>query len=217
MTAKEFAILVKTMKAVYADPKFMPDDDAKEVWFEMLRDLPYEAASEALKRYMCSGRFPPTIADIRSKAAQMQESATGADMGGPEAWALAYKATCNSGYNSEEEFAKLPRVIQKAVGRPENLKEWAQMDLETVNSVIMSQFIRAYNAVLAQEREFAKLPPDARGRISMHQAQGPARISDNIMQVYQQAQQEKDRTTEPWGEKAQQKYEELLREFGEAK
>lgn len=69
MTREEFLILAKAMKAVWSDPKFLPDKDAFDVWYEMLHDVPYRDAAVGLKAYMKTGKFPPTIADIREKAA----------------------------------------------------------------------------------------------------------------------------------------------------
>jgi len=37
-------------------------------------------------------------------------------------------------------------------------REWALMDVETVNSVIQSNFMRSYKAKVAQEKEYAMLP-----------------------------------------------------------
>ena len=68
MKREEFLILAKGMKAVWTDPKFLPDKDAFDVWFEMLKDLPYREASIGLKDYMQTSKFPPTIADIRERA-----------------------------------------------------------------------------------------------------------------------------------------------------
>lgn len=39
MTEKEFSILVKGMKAIYAQPTFIPDAYAFKVWFSLLEDL----------------------------------------------------------------------------------------------------------------------------------------------------------------------------------
>ena len=44
MERDEFKILVKAMKAVYADPKFIADKDAFNVWFTLLNDISYEQA-----------------------------------------------------------------------------------------------------------------------------------------------------------------------------
>ena len=71
MEREEFKILVKAMKAVYAQPTFIPDKDAFDVWYGLLQDLPYEQANLAIQKYMTSEKFPPTIADIRTKATEI--------------------------------------------------------------------------------------------------------------------------------------------------
>lgn len=48
MTREEFKTLVKGMKAVYAQPTFIPDQDAFNVWFELLKDIPYQQAKYKL-------------------------------------------------------------------------------------------------------------------------------------------------------------------------
>lgn len=57
MEREEFKILVKAMKAVYAQPTFIPDKDAFDVWYGLLQDLPYEQANLAIQKYMTSERF----------------------------------------------------------------------------------------------------------------------------------------------------------------
>ena len=48
---------------------------------------------------------------------------------------LVQRALRNSGYKSEEEFAKLPEACQRAVGTAANLKEWALMDSDQVATI----------------------------------------------------------------------------------
>ena len=143
MEREEFKILVKAMKAVYAQPTFIPDKDAFDVWYGLLQDLPYEQANLAIQKYMTSERFPPTIADIRTKATEIIAPAE-ESMSELQAWALVQRALRNSGYNSEEEFAKLPEACQRAVGTAANLKEWALMDSDQVATIEQSHFIRNY-------------------------------------------------------------------------
>ena len=56
------------------------------------------------------------------------------------------------------EFDKLPPVIQRLVGAPSQLQEWAQMDSDTVNSVVASNFQRSYRARAKNERDYLALP-----------------------------------------------------------
>ena len=48
MDREQFSILVKAMKAVYSDPKFIADKDAFDVWYELLKDLPYMVCQTAI-------------------------------------------------------------------------------------------------------------------------------------------------------------------------
>lgn len=157
MTKQEFTTLVRGMKAAYSDPKFLPDEYAVTVWYGMLKDIPYKDASKAITDVMRTSPYPPTIADITQKVYQANARE---EMSCLEAWSYVRKAIQNSNYNSEQEFAKLPGSVQKAIGTSDNLKELAAMDAQTVESVEQSHFIRAYRTVLDRERmdEQANLP-----------------------------------------------------------
>ena len=155
MEREEFKILVKGMKAVYADPKFIPDKDAFEVWYSLLKDLEYGTANIAVQKYMMSSKFPPTIADIREQYASITQTQELNEM---EAWSLVSKALRNGYYGAEKEFARIPPVVQKAVGAPSQLRNWAMTDSESVENVIQSNFMRTYRSVLEREKEIAKMP-----------------------------------------------------------
>ncbi len=152
MEREQFKTLVKGMKAVYSDPKFIADKDAFDVWYSLLQDLDYDIASQAIQKYMMSNRFPPTIADIRAGATDFTAPQELNEM---EAWSLVSKAIRNSGYNSAEEFAKLPPLVQKAVGLPSQLRTWA-LDENYNEEVAMSSFQRAYRSELKRHEELQK-------------------------------------------------------------
>ena len=159
MTKKEFLVIVKGLKAVYSDPKFLADGDAIDVWYGLLCDLPYQVLSTAVQKYMMQEQYPPTIAGLRKKAAEIQAPVQ-EDMSELEAWSLVRKALSNSGYNAEAEFDKLPELCRKAVGNPANLHEMALMDNDTVNSVEQSHFIRNYRTALDRKRTDAQIAPN---------------------------------------------------------
>ena len=156
---EQFKILVKAMKAVYTKPEFIPDQDAFNVWYMMLRDLNYEVLTNAVQKHMMTSPYPPTIADLRAAATQFTPGEAGTQLTELEAWELVRRAISNSGYHSPEEFERLPRLVQKAVGNPANLREWAAMDIDTVNSVEQSHFIRSYRTVVSREKDMQKLSP----------------------------------------------------------
>lgn len=157
ITKDEFRILVKAMKATYTQPGFIPDEDAAKVWYRMLRDLSYEVLTNAVQVHMMTNPFPPTIADLRTAAAQFIPG--GPEISELEAWNMVRRAIGNSVYHADEEYEKLPVLVRKAVGNPANLREWAMMDTDTVNSVEQSHFIRSYRTAVAREKELQRLSP----------------------------------------------------------
>lgn len=157
MTKQEFMILAKAMKAVYSLPTFLPDKEALDVWYSLLDDLPYKLASASLKRHMQTSSKIPTPADIRYGAVTLTEKK---QMTEAEAWAQVSKAISRSAYYSEEEFEKLPEAIQKAVGDEGQLFIWSQTSVDEVETVIHSQFLRAYRAVMERKKHNAQLSPD---------------------------------------------------------
>lgn len=168
MERKELSYLVKALKAVYSDPKFIADQDAFNVWYELLKDIPYQVAHATVYKYISTNKFPPTIADIREGATSIVQPE---QLGEGEAWALVYKAICNSAYNSVEEFNKLPKECQRAVGDPAILREWASLTIDEVNTVIQSNFMRSYRVASKNAEEHKRLPQATREvieKISQH-------------------------------------------------
>lgn len=208
MEREEFRTLVKGMKAVYPQPTFIPDKDAFDVWYGLLKDLPYEVASVAIQKHMLTEKFPPTIADIRSKAGEIT-APQHEEMGELEAWALVYKAICNSGYHAEEEFAKLPEACQIAVGKPANLKEWGMMDISQVSSVQQSHFVRNYRAAVQRMKEEAKIPESVRRRISEIKEQAIG-IPERKQPLLEQESAEKQKKAVPMPKELSDRLHEIL-------
>ena len=215
MERDEFKILVKSMKAVYAQPTFLPDQDAFNVWYALLKDLPYELASMAVQKHMLTEKFPPTIADLRAKANEVVEQPA-EEMSELEAWALVRKATGNSNYHADEEFARLPEVCRIAVGSPVNLREWAMMNSDQVATVEQSHFIRNYRTAAKRMTEDRKLPPAFRERIAEHRRKHAELKSRDQPEIEVKAEEKIEQAEErPSGMSAEtrRKLDELLRKI----
>lgn len=161
MTREQFKVLVKAMKAVYTNPGFIPDQDAFDVWYSMLKDLDYAIASRAVQMHLQTEESPPTVAGIRKQSVKLKADEAD-DLNETAAWSLVLKAIRRSTYYSEEEFAKLPATVQRAVASPKQLREWATLedvDGKTL-TVIQSNFQRTFRAEQHRELERNKLSPD---------------------------------------------------------
>lgn len=158
MTVDEFAKLADAIKTYFPRDNMLPTDESMELWFDMLNDLDYQSASASLKKHVASSRFPPTIADIREGATDFTAPQELNEM---EAWSIVSKAIRNSGYNSVEEFEKLPPLVQKSVGLPSQLRTWA-LDENYNEEVVSSNFIKCYRTELARQKELQKMPQNIR-------------------------------------------------------
>jgi len=136
---------------------------AVDLWTILLNDAPYNVVEIAVKKLILESPFPPVIADVRKKIAELTRHETITEM---EAWAIVSNAIQGAIYNSTENFNKLPPLIQKLVGSPNQLRDWAIMDIESVQSVVQSNFMRSFKARQAKEEQNALLPETMRQMIN---------------------------------------------------
>lgn len=147
MDFKEWGVLASAIKSSYKASGILDDDLSMSIWYEMLKDIKYSDLSNALKQWIMTEKFPPSIADLRNGVNRILN---GDKLGEMEAWNMVMKAIRNSAYNAKKEFDALPVSVQKAVGGPETLQEWALS--ESFNEdVAMSHFIKAYK--VSSDRE----------------------------------------------------------------
>lgn len=164
MTVSEFAILADAIKTYYPKENMLPTKEAIALWYDALKDIDYKSAERGLKRYVMLNKFPPAISDIRENALGGAEIDELSEM---EAWARISKAIGNANYHADEEFSKLPVDLQKVVGSPANLREWAMLDSDTVHSVVQSNVIRMYRTIAKRLGEEKRMPEPMRVKISV--------------------------------------------------
>lgn len=165
MTREETLAIMSVLKAAYSSfYKDMKRDEAEGIvnlWASMFADDPAAVVAAAVKAHIATDAkgFPPSIGAIKAAVVKVRQPE---EMTEQEAWSLVSRAVSNGIYGSQKEFDKLPPVLQRLVGSPNQLKEWALMDADTVASVVASNFQRSYRARAASEREYMALPSDVR-------------------------------------------------------
>ena len=160
MTRDEVKMILMRIQTTY--PNWKPQGDLSlviDVWHEYLEAYTYPEILGAVKAYVLSdvSGFAPTVGQIVGKLHGMAK-AIEPEIGALEAWSMVSKALRNGYYGAEEEFAKLPPLVQKAVGSPMNLRNWSQSDLKSIETVVMSQFLSAYKTECKRENELCMIP-----------------------------------------------------------
>ena len=160
MTREETVKIIRIMVDSY--PNYKPNDisETVDVWQMMLSDYEYNLVAMALKAYILSDTsgFAPSIGQLVDK---MKSITSQQELNEMEAWSLVCDALRNSGYNYAEEYAKLPPLVQKAVGLPTQLQTWALT--ENLNKdVVGSNFMRCYRIEVERQNEISKMPQEIR-------------------------------------------------------
>lgn len=128
------------------------------LWASEFQYDDYQAVYAVVRAIMSGGNreFAPNIGVIREK---LRSYSVAGELTEQEAWALVSKAISNGIYRYAEEYEKLPPDVQKAVGEPEQLKRWAVMPIDEVQSVVASNFQRSYRVHAQRTRELSAMPP----------------------------------------------------------
>ena len=170
MTLDETKRLLMMIDAAYPNFKVDNPQETASTWHWLLADYPADGILGSFQIYVKTNKsgFAPSVSQLIDGLHKPTEQGRLTE---GEAWALVKKAIADSGYSSKERFDELPPEVQKAVGGSEMLRQWAMTDSDEVNTVIMSNFQRAYKAVVAQ-KDYEERVPAALSDIVKRLAEG---------------------------------------------
>lgn len=114
MDRAEVAIILHAVKTAY--PTFggsNSSDDVVSLWAEMLSDIEFQDARDAVKAHIRNSRFPPTIAEIRELVDSLESDAVTAG----DIWAECQRLLgwSISPDDSETAYSKMSNVCREAV------------------------------------------------------------------------------------------------------
>ena len=165
MSETETIMILAVLKAAYPHAyKGMKKADGEamvKLWHMQMASDSFEEVQAAVHSLIATRTegYSPTIGEVKEQIAKLHRSK---ELSESAAWSLVSKACSNGLYGYREEFAKLPPEVQNVVGSPEQLKEWAAMDAETVQSVVASNFMRNYRVTQQRAKETAMLPQNVK-------------------------------------------------------
>lgn len=141
---------------LYPGMKITNPEKTVAIWEAVLKDYDDAAMAKALEGYIKTDTkgFPPIPGQLIALASAGEE-----DLGELEAWGMVSRAIRNGNYGAEEEYEKLPEAVKLAVGSPGQIREWAGADIDTIPTVVQSNFLRSYRAAV-ERRRIARAAPD---------------------------------------------------------
>ena len=112
---KEFGLLASALRTYYPRETLLPNQQAMELWFRELHDIPFPVAEAALRKWVNTNKWSPSIAEIREMAANVQNGDI-PDWG--EGWEEVQRAIRKYGmYNVREAMDSFTPLTRKTVER----------------------------------------------------------------------------------------------------
>lgn len=160
MNKKEFALFASALRTYYPREKLLPNEQAMELWFNQLQDIPYKLAELTLNTWVATNKWSPSIADIREKATGLTHGAV-KDWG--EAWQEVLRAISKYGQYQELEALEsmsetTRRVVDRLGFRNICLSEEIQVD--------RANFRMIYEQETQREKEEAQIPQKLKALIA---------------------------------------------------
>lgn len=113
MDKKEFSMFAMALKTYYPREQILPNQQAMELWFREIQDIPFDVAEMALRKWVATNKWSPSIADIREMTAGI---VNGDPMTWGESWEKALNAVKRFGsYNQAAAMDSLDPLTRKCV------------------------------------------------------------------------------------------------------
>lgn len=158
-TLKVFSVLKANYSNFYKSLSRTDAEAMVALWNEMFSDVEYSLVGAAVKSYIATDTtgYPPNVGQINE---QLRKLTQNEELTEQEAISLIMRATRNGIYGAKQEFDKLPPILQRLAGSPEQIKAWAMMDADELQTVVSSNLMRSYR-VIAKNEEINKTLPSS--------------------------------------------------------
>lgn len=160
MDRKEFATLAAAIRTFYPKENILPNQQAMELWYRELQDIPYSVAETALRKWVATNKWSPSIAEIR-------EAVTGISKekipDWSEAWENVLTAVRTYGsYQPQEAMASLDERTRSCVRRI----GFRNICMSENISVERANFRRIYEATAERDAQEMALPAPLKQKIA---------------------------------------------------
>ena len=153
MNKKDFAIFASALRTYYPKENLLPNEQAMELWYKQLQDIPYPIAELTLNRWVATSKWSPSIADIRQQAISLTRG-DGKEWG--EAWQDVLTAIKMYGtYREEEALESLDDTTRTVVRR----LGFRNLCLSEEIQVDRANFRMIYEQQQQRDKQDAQLPP----------------------------------------------------------
>lgn len=164
MTREECKQLIMICEATY--PNFRASNPAETLnaWEMVLGEYDYQTMLMALKMYIhtSGSAFAPSVSELIAMTRKPQELTAVQEV---DVWREVRPAISNGIYGAETEFEKLSPMAKRMVGDPQQLREWAMLPSEDIDTVVQSNFKSRFKTMQTRQAEINAMPMEIRQMI----------------------------------------------------
>ena len=158
MTKQEMAKVLERLEDYYRN--FYNGADKQKIldsWFLIFRDDDASEVNRAVLAYICTEKFAPTVAGIKTLMAEERMAGQMTEM---QAWQKIRDAVEYSSNRDEarKQYDRLPVILKKIVGSPSQLISWRKVSEDTFEGVIASNCQRSYRELARHEAVYYAIP-----------------------------------------------------------
>lgn len=154
MNKVEFGKIAMALKTYYPKETLLPNEQAMELWFIQLCDIPYDVAKVVIAKWVATNKWSPSIAEIREMASEIVN-------GKQEDWSEGWEKVLNSFgrygmYREKEALNSFDEITRTAVERLgyQNLCLSENIDVDRAN------FRMIYQEVAERKKKQAQMPAE---------------------------------------------------------
>ena len=172
MDKNEFSIWAAALRTYFPRYNMLPNAEAMDLWYQELKDLPYDVAASALRKWTNQEKWPPSIAEVRAYAGELVNGPA-PDWG--EGWQEVQRAIRRYGWSREKEamesLSPSARTAAQRIG-------WMDICCSENIETLRAQFRQVYQVIVEREHRDALIAPAVKEMISgisgqMKQIGGP--------------------------------------------
>ena len=160
MEKREFGLIAAALRTYYPKYNMLPNAEAIDLWYQELKDLPYDVAAGALRKWVATEKWPPSIAEIRSSAGELVNGPV-ADWG--EGWQEVQHAVRRYGWCREKEaldsLSPAARTAAQRIG-------WQDICTSENVETLRAQFRQVFQVEAQRQRQDALMAPELKTMIA---------------------------------------------------
>lgn len=159
MDKKEFSTFAMALRTYYPKEQILPNQQAMELWYRELCDIPYNVAEAGLRKWVISNKWSPSIAEIREMTTSVSEGDI-PDWG--EGWEQVLVAIRKYGsYREKEAMDSMDDITKQCVTRLgfKNICMSENIASDRAN------FRMIYEQLAARKKVDQKMPPQLKSAI----------------------------------------------------